>query len=198
VQSMRPDRAPWDPTKGVPVTRLPSLDEQNSRAHAAYRQVERYILETEIVPRITAEIIEEHRATPIGKHSDELERVLTYLRKNHLEMEGKYILDTEIVPRITAEIIEEHRATPIGKHSDELERVLTYLRKNHMEMEGKYILVCTKPHEEWRIAAITGEPDKPPVLLEDTFTNRFEAEHGLFMKRLRDNGLLEGVKGVAE
>ena len=150
AQSMRPDRAPWDPTKGVPVTRLPSLEEQNSRAHAAYRQVE------------------------------------------------KYIFETEIVPRITAEIIDEHRATPIGKHSDELERVLTYLRKNHLEIEGKYILVCTKPHEEWRIASITGEPDKPPVLLDDTFTNRFEAEHELFMKRLRDNRLLEGVKGVEE
>jgi hypothetical protein len=66
------------------VTRLPSLEEQNSRAHAAYCQVERYIFETEIVPRITAEIIEEHRATPVGKHSDELERVLTYLRKNQV------------------------------------------------------------------------------------------------------------------
>ena len=132
------------------MTRLPSLEEQNHRAHAAYRQVERYILET------------------------------------------------EVVPRISSEIVEEHRRTPIGKHSDELERVLTYLRKHHFEMEGKYILVCTKPHEEWRIAAITGEPDKPPVLMDDTFTNRFEAEHGLFMKRLRDNGLLEGVKGIEE
>ena len=132
------------------MSRLPSLEEQNRRAHSAYRQVE------------------------------------------------KYILDTEIVPRITAEIIEEHRHTPVGKHSDELERVLTYLRKHHLEMEGKYILVCTKPHEEWRIAAITGEPDKPPVLLDDTFTNRFEAEHGLFMKRLSENGLLKDVKGVEE
>jgi hypothetical protein len=36
------------------------------------------------------------------------------------------------------------------------------------------------------------------VLLDDTFTNRFEAEHGIFMKRLREAGLLEGVKGVEE
>jgi hypothetical protein len=149
VQSMHPDRAPWDRTKGVPVTRLPSLEEQNNRAHAAYRQVERYIFETEIVPRVTPEIIDEHRARPIGKHSDDLERVLTYLRKNHLEM------------------------------------------------KGKYILVCTKPHEEYRIAVITGEPDKPPVLLDDAFTDRFEAEHAIFLKRLRDHGLLDGVTGVS-
>jgi hypothetical protein len=131
------------------MTRLPSLEEQRNRAHAAHRQVE------------------------------------------------KHIFETEIVPRVTPEIIEEHRTKPIGKHSDELERVLTYLRKNHMEMEGKYILVCTKPHEEWRIAAITGEPDKPPVLLDDTFTDRFEAEHTIFLKRLRDQGLRGGDTGVS-
>jgi hypothetical protein len=131
------------------MARLPSFEEQQSRAHAAYRQVEEHIFETEIVPRVTKEIIDEHRERPIGKHSDQLERVLTYLRKNHLEM------------------------------------------------GGKYILVCTKPHEEWRIASITGEPDKPPVLLDDTYADRLEAEHGLFLKRLRDHGLLDTDKGVS-
>lgn len=131
------------------MARLPSFEEQNARAHAAYRQVE------------------------------------------------KHIFDTEIAPRVTPEIIEEHRATPIGKHSDELERVLIYLRKNQMVMKGKYILVCTRPHEQWRIAEITGEPDTPPVLLDDTFADRFEAEHGIFLKRLRDNGLPVGTEGSA-
>ncbi|GEL18079.1 hypothetical protein [Pseudonocardia asaccharolytica] len=131
------------------MARLPSLEEQNARAHAAYRQVE------------------------------------------------KHIFETEIAPRVTAEIIEEHRATPIGKHSDDLERVLTYLRKNQLVMKGKYILVCTRPHEEWRIAEITGEPDQPPTLLDDTFTDRFEAEHAIFRKRLRDNGLTGGEEASA-
>lgn len=105
-----------------------------------------------------------------------------------------YILDHEIRPRITADIIEEHRRRPVGKHSDELERVLIYLRKNHLAMAGKYILVCTVPHKEWRIAEITGEPDQPPRLLDDAYSDRFEAEHGLFVKRLRDNGLLQGIE----
>ena len=124
------------------MARLPSFEEQQSRAHAAYRQVEEHIFETEIVPRVTKEIIDEHRERPIGKHSDQLERVLTYLRKNHLEM------------------------------------------------GGKYILVCTKPHEEWRIATLSGEPEGAPELLEDSFPDRYEAEHGLFLKRLADAGLL--------
>lgn len=105
-----------------------------------------------------------------------------------------YIFEHEVVPRITEEIIEEHRRLPIGKHSDDLERVLIYLRKNHLSMAGKYILVCTVPHREWRIAEITGEPDLPPRLLQETYTDRHEAEHGLFLKRLRDNGLLNELE----
>lgn len=105
-----------------------------------------------------------------------------------------HILEHEIKPRITKDIIKEHRLNPIGKHSDQLERVLIYLRKNHLEMAGKYILVCTVPHVEWRIAEIIGEPNKPPKLLDDTFSDRLEAEHGLFVKRLRDNGLLNGIE----
>lgn len=100
------------------------------------------------------------------------------------------VLDTQIKPRITPEIIEEHRRRPIGKHSDALERVLVYLRKHHLTMAGKYVLVCTKPHEEWRIAQLGTQPDAPPELLDEPFGDRFEAEHGLFVKRLRDNGLM--------
>ncbi|WP_051023414.1 hypothetical protein [Nocardia pneumoniae] len=105
-----------------------------------------------------------------------------------------YILDHEVRPRITSAIIEEHRRLPVGKHSDDLERVLIYLRKHHLSMVGKYILVCTVPHQEWRIAEITGEPHQPPRLLDDTYSDRFEAEHGLFVKRLSDNGLLNGIE----
>ena len=121
------------------------------------------------------------------------------MRREHgayLQAEAK-IFELEIVPRINAELIEEHRRRPIGKHSDDLERVLIYLRKNHLSMEGKYILVCTKPHEEWCIAEITGQPDMPPVLLDDRYDDRYQAEHGLFLRRLRDNGLLDGLEGVA-
>lgn len=120
---------------------LPSLDEQYAREHAVYRQVEDFILESEIKPRVTPEIIEEHRRRPIGKHSDDLQRILIYLRKHHLEM------------------------------------------------PGKYILVCTKPHEEWRIARFT-DPPGPPELLEETYNDRYEAEHALFLRRLRDHELL--------
>jgi hypothetical protein len=101
-----------------------------------------------------------------------------------------YILQNEIVPRVTPAIIEEHRIRPIGKHTDDLERVLVHLRKNSLEMAGKYILVCTKPHEEWRIAVISGVPGTPPELTDEAFGSRDGAEHGIFLKRLADRGLL--------
>jgi hypothetical protein len=124
------------------AVQLPSIDEQVAREHAAYRQVEQHVLETDVLPHIT-------KAT-----------------------------------------IEEHRERPIGKHSDELERVLIYLRKHHLEIPGKYILVCTKPFEEWRLATLSGVPGVPPKLLADTFRDRNEAEHALFLKRLADAGLM--------
>ncbi|MEQ9010706.1 MAG: hypothetical protein RIK00_07985 [Algiphilus sp.] len=125
---------------------------------------------------------------------------LPSLRQQHARVTTAYlraerhILEHEIRPRISREIIDEHRRCPVGKHSDALERVLIYLRKHHLEMDGKYILVCTQPHVEWRIAQITGEPDQAPRLLDDTFSDRFQAEHALFMKRLRDNGLLDTIE----
>lgn len=106
----------------------------------------------------------------------------------------EYILEHEIKPRISQAIIDEHKENPIGKHSDELERILIYFRKNHLEIDGKYILVCTKPHKEWRIAELSGQKGVPPKLLEDSFNDRFEAEHGLFLKRLKKNKFLENLK----
>jgi hypothetical protein len=128
---------------GYPMAvQLPSMDEQIAREHAAYKQVERHVLETDVLPRVNKAVIEEHRERPIGKHSDELERVLIYLRKNHLEM------------------------------------------------PGKYILVCTMPFREWRLARLSGVPGVAPELLDDTFSDRDEAEHALFLKRLTDAGLM--------
>lgn len=125
-----------------------------------------------------------------------LKQQLAHVSSVYLQAE-EHIFESEIKPRITAKVIAEHKALPVGRHSDELERVLIYLRKNHMVMAGKYILVCTKPHEEWRIAVLSGKPGVPPELLEDSFSDQFEAEHGLFVKRLKDNGLLPEELGGA-
>lgn len=115
------------------------------------------------------------------------------LRENDVHaVAERIIFDKHIRPRVTPAIIAEHKELPIGHHSDDLERVLIYLRKHHGTMSGKYILVCTIPHEEWRVAQITGRPKELPELLDQSYSDRDEAEHGIFLMRLHDAGLIEG------
>jgi hypothetical protein len=47
------------------------------------------------------------------------------------------------------------------------------------------VLVCTRPHQEWRLAQITGKRSDPPQLLEQTFTSLEEAERAVFRLRWR-------------
>jgi branched-chain amino acid transport system permease protein len=63
-------------------------------AQQAFEELDEGIVTREILPRIDSELIQEHRENPIGAHSDDLERVLNYFRRQ--PMEGKYvILETE-------------------------------------------------------------------------------------------------------
>jgi hypothetical protein len=101
------------------------------------------------------------------------------------------ILQEDIRPLVTPAIIEEHRQNPIGFHSDELERVLIYLRKNHLDMAGKYVIVCRTPHADYRIGVLSGTRGVPPQVLQDEqFSSREDAEHGVFLRRLKDLGLM--------
>lgn len=59
-------------------------------AAEAYGDLDGKIAREEILPRIDDEIIQEHQENPIGQHSDDLERVLTYFRRQPVE--DKYIL----------------------------------------------------------------------------------------------------------
>ena len=47
-------------------------------------------LRTHLKTLITPALIEEYRASPLGQHSDDLERVLNYFRRTSLA--GKYVL----------------------------------------------------------------------------------------------------------
>lgn len=98
---------------------------------------------------------------------------------------------------VTREIIEEHKLNPIGKHSDQLEKLLFYLRKYHPsvclnQQKGRYVIICTKPHQEWCIGELSDVRGVPPKLLTDeSFTSRQEAEHDVFIRRLKDIGFVE-------
>lgn len=59
-------------------------------AAEAYKDLDEKIAREEILPRIDDELISEHEEHPIGQHSDDLERVLTYLRRQPVD--DKYAL----------------------------------------------------------------------------------------------------------
>lgn len=59
-------------------------------AAEAYDDLDGKIAKDEILPRIDDELIAEHEEKPIGQHSDDLERVLTYFRRQPVE--DKYLL----------------------------------------------------------------------------------------------------------
>jgi len=59
-------------------------------AQQAYDELDQNIAEEQILPLLDEELIEEHRNNPIGAHSDDLERVLNYFRRQ--PMDGKYVI----------------------------------------------------------------------------------------------------------
>lgn len=115
-------------------------------------------------------------------------------RKIYMETDMR-ILENRIKPLITRELIEEHRKNPIGEHSENLKKVLNYLRRHHEEIKGKYLVVCLEPHKKWCLGEHPGERGVPYILFEDeSFDSREEAEHGLFLKRLKKYGLWDEEK----
>lgn len=63
-------------------------------AQQAFDELDENIAKEQILPLIDDELVAEHRENPIGAHSDDLERVLNYFRRQ--PMDGKYvILETE-------------------------------------------------------------------------------------------------------
>ncbi len=80
------------------------------------------------------------------------------------------------------ELVREFRARPIGHHSAELTAMLALLRSG--AVKGKYCLICTRPHEEWVIARMSGVRGMAPVVEDNrVFGSIEEAEWEVFKLR---------------
>ena len=102
----------------------------------------------------------------------------------------KRILEHRITPLINKDLIKEHKEKPIGSHSQDLNIVLNYLRRHHEDITGKELIICTEPHKKWCLGEHPGERGKPYIVYEnECFSTREEAEHGLFIKRLKKYNL---------
>ena len=101
----------------------------------------------------------------------------------YLEFERR--LRPKIRALLTDELIAEHEAKPLGPHSDDLQRVMNYFRRQ--PQPGKYILVATRPWQEYRIGALSGQRGKVVKILGDeTFDSEEAGLHGIFLRRVAD------------
>lgn len=79
-------------------------------------------------------------------------------------------------------LVEEFKQNPIGLHSPDLQKLLNVFRG--AAVEGKYVLICTKPHEEWVLAQLSGKRGgKLHVHHNRVFTSIEEAEWEIFKMR---------------
>ncbi len=86
----------------------------------------------------------------------------------------------EIDPR-RLDLAREFKARPFGVHSPDLQAVLNRMRGT--PAPGKYCLVMSRPHAEWRLARMTGEPLRPEIVPGHVFRSLEEAEWAVFKLR---------------
>ena len=91
-------------------------------------------------------------------------------------------LDRLILGRHLGELIAEFRVKTTGQHSPALQRLINRIRSE--PMTGKFALLCTRPHEEWRLVQMNGR-GKPMTLLDSIFHSLEDAEWAIFKLRMK-------------
>ncbi|MBN9237825.1 ABC transporter permease [Mesorhizobium hungaricum] len=91
-------------------------------------------------------------------------------------------LDRLIQGRNLGELVTEFRAKTTGQHSPALQRLINRIRSE--PMTGKLALLCTRPHEEWRLVQMNGR-GKPMTLLDGVFHDLNDAEWAIFKLRMK-------------
>jgi hypothetical protein len=59
---------------------------------ALFARLDREVIARQVAPRITPELIEEHRRVPFGPHSADLALVVNVLRRNCGDLDGKLVV----------------------------------------------------------------------------------------------------------
>jgi hypothetical protein len=84
-------------------------------------------------------------------------------------------------------LVATHAANPFGPHPDELARILNVFRAQGTR--GKDVILSL-PNEGWRVATITGRGEEGSVsVTQERYDSVEEAEHAIFLRRLRALGL---------
>jgi hypothetical protein len=86
---------------------LTDLPQDLEKQQAITADIVRYIWHDQIKPLVSDELIAEHRDNPLGKHSPQLDMVLTFVRSDPLPSE----------PRLVVVILKPEEEWGIGEHS---------------------------------------------------------------------------------
>ncbi len=86
----------------------------------------------------------------------------------------------EIDPR-RLDLAREFKARPFGVHSPDLQAVLNRMRGQ--PPQGKHCLLMSRPHAQWLLARMTGEPLRPEVVPGHVFASLEDAEWAVFELR---------------
>lgn len=95
---------------------------------------------------------------------------------------AKLDLERLIQGQDLSQLVAEFRAKPTGQHSPALQRLINHIRSE--PMRGKLALLCTRPHEEWRLVQMNGR-GKPMTLLDGVFHDIIDAEWTIFKLRMK-------------
>jgi hypothetical protein len=101
---------------------------------------------------------------------------------------ARHRFETHVKPRITPAVVAEHRADPFGRHSADLEVVLRYLGRDLMTARPRYVLVAETPYSRCCIGENPRVPGAPIAITDECYATEEEAQHAIFLRRLRDLG----------
>jgi hypothetical protein len=116
----------------------------------------------------------------LSSFADELARF------NQLSLDAnRFIWRETIAPLLSPELTEEHRRNPTGRHSPALEKVLDFVRGNPVPDTPALILLTVVPGREWAIAEYPRAGEVAARARQGTYTSRAQAEHDIFLERVR-------------
>ena len=105
-----------------------------------------------------------------------------------LSIQDSDILSRRVSLLVDGALLAEHRARPFGPHSPRLIEVLDYLRRNPDPERPRYVVLDMG--SEFAIGIRAGRRGEEPLIDgADRYAVRAEAEHAVFLRRLRDYGL---------
>jgi hypothetical protein len=105
-----------------------------------------------------------------------------------LSIQDSAILSRRVSRLVDGSLVAEHRASPFGPHSPKLIEVLDFLRRNPDAERPRYVVLDLGSEFAIGIRS-AGRGEEPLVDGADRYPTRGEAEHAVFLRRLRDYGL---------